>query len=774
MKCSLLRLAALFAIVATCRQADANIYTWTGGGGNVSWNNAGNWSGGIPVSGETTDLVFGGNINLGTLAVPLNQNISGSLLIDSMTFSAGGGPFFLGGGAIQFNGGNMDAIVQNSSSAVSITNNVNSPTKPTDIITLTGNGTGLVTLSGIIAEGVGHRDYAIDKTGTSTFFLSGNNTYSLGTTIDGGTLMIDKEASLGQTSGGLTINAGTLEVVTGFSTGRNIVLGDAASGITVDPSQTYTITTAVTGTGGLTKGGTGTLSLSGANLDTFTGTTTVNAGTLILAKTAGSAGNNYGGAIRGDIVINSGATVQLGNHSQIDDTKNIWVNGGTLNLLTWTDGTGTGGIQFTGGSMIASSTGVFRLGGTLTTNASSTTATISGGQLWLNLASGADFNIASGSTPSGIDLLISNTVANGLFGTSMIKDGAGTMELSGANTYTGSTTVNAGVLNIQNSTALGTGASGTTVNTGAALQMQGGIAVTSEALTLNGGGISNDGALRNISGNNSWGGTITLASVSTIASDSGTLTLSGGLTNGGFGLTDTGAGNIVQSGAITGGGGLTKTGAGTVTLSGANTYTGATAVNAGTLFVNGSTVAASTFTVTNVGSTLGGNGTIGGSVNVGLGANLSPGSASGGTGILTTGSVNLASGSNFVLDLNNTTPGSGYDQLKVNGTVNVTGSNLVINPGAGLTVGEKFFIVVNDASDAITGQFNGGSFVIGGNDVFQVNYIDNFDGGATANDISLTFIGLVPEPSTWGSVAVVVGIIIVNHCLRTRKRKTAR
>src|SRR4029077_3073991 len=220
--------------------------------------------------------------------------------------------------------------------------------------------------------------------------------------------------------------------------------------------------------------------------------------------------------------------------------------GGTFDLSTWTDGTSTGGIQFTGGSMIGASSGVFRLGGTLTTNAAATTATISGGQLWLNLASGADFNVASGTTPSGVDLLISGTVANGLFGTAMIKDGAGTMALSGANTYTGTTTVNAGVLNIQNATALGTTASGTTVNSGAAVQIQGGIAVGAEALALNGGGISSSGALRNISGNNSWSGNVTLGSASTIGSDSGTLTLSGTLTNGGFALTDTGASNIVQ------------------------------------------------------------------------------------------------------------------------------------------------------------------------------------------------------------------------------------
>ena len=123
----------------------------------------------------------------------------------------------------------------------------------------------------------------------------------------------------------------------------------------------------------------------------------------------------------------------------------------------------------------------------------------------------------------------------------------GTLILSGANTYSGATTVNAGALNIQNPTALGTTAAGTTVSSGAALQIQGGIAVGAEALTLNGSGIANDGALRNISGDNSMSGAITLGSLSTIGSDAGTLTLSGDI-SGAFTLRKVGAGTLTLSG----------------------------------------------------------------------------------------------------------------------------------------------------------------------------------------------------------------------------------
>jgi len=122
------------------------------------------------------------------------------------------------------------------------------------------------------------------------------------------------------------------------------------------------------------------------------------------------------------------------------------------------------------------------------------------------------------------------------------KSGSGTQVFSGTSTYTGATTVSAGVLNIQNSAALGSTVGDTTVASGAALQIQGGISVGAEALTLNGTGVSSDGALRNMSGTNSYAGAITLGSASRINSDSNVLTLSGGV-SGAYPLTVGGDGN---------------------------------------------------------------------------------------------------------------------------------------------------------------------------------------------------------------------------------------
>ena len=172
----------------------------------------------------------------------------------------------------------------------------------------------------------------------------------------------------------------------------------------------------------------------------------------------------------------------------------------------------------------------------------------------------------------------------------LTKQEDSSLTLSGANTYTGATLISAGVLRAQNDTALGTTASGTTVASGAALELNDlddgtAIAIGAEALSLAGTGISNGGALRNIAGNNSYAGAITLTADTRINSDSGTLTLnvaSGAAITGTFNLTFGGAGNITVSDAITTGTGtLTKDGTGTLTLAGNNSYTGTTSITNG-------------------------------------------------------------------------------------------------------------------------------------------------------------------------------------------------
>ncbi len=162
------------------------------------------------------------------------------------------------------------------------------------------------------------------KSGSGSLTLSGTNTYSGGTTINGGTLVVNSTASLGASTGGLTINAGTLEVATGYSTTRTITLGNAASTFQIDASQTFTDTTAIGGTGSLTKTGAGTMVLGAT--ETYSGGTNVSAGTL-----------------------------QLNASNRIPDASAVTVSGGSLDVQTFTDTVGV--VTLSGGSIIGSGAG---------------------------------------------------------------------------------------------------------------------------------------------------------------------------------------------------------------------------------------------------------------------------------------------------------------------------------------------------------------------------------------------------------------------------------
>lgn len=152
-----------------------------------------------------------------------------------------------------------------------------------------------------------------------------------------------------------------------------------------------------------------------------------------------------------------------------------------------------------------------------------------------------------------------------------VKSGDGTLSLSGINTHTGSIIVEAGTLNIQGANALGAVAHGTQVVSGASLEVQGGISLTAEPITLAGSGISDTGSLRSVSGNNTIPGSINLLGATRINSEQVgralTLSNTGAITGTNNDLTIGGAGNTILNGAIsTGAATFTKDGTGTVLL----------------------------------------------------------------------------------------------------------------------------------------------------------------------------------------------------------------
>jgi autotransporter-associated beta strand protein len=222
---------------------------------------------------------------------------------------------------------------------------------------------------------------------------------------------------------------------------------------------------------------------------------------------------------------------------------------------------------------------------------------------------------------------------------------------------------------------------------------------------------------------------------------------------------------------------IIKDGSGTLTITANNSYSGGTTVNGGTLLVNGrGDLGDGNVTVNNSG-TLGGNstspiisfGVFGNGnalVTVAAGGNLAPGNGGNNTAVVTVNALTLQPASNFRIDINGTSPGTGYDRLVVTASGNnrfvITNSNLVVTVGTTLSVGQTFLIGLRTSGGPISGEFAQGSSVVGSDGtVFSVSYT-----GGDGNDIVLT---VVPEPSTWvGGVLAIAGLAFTQ---RRRLRK---
>jgi autotransporter-associated beta strand protein len=233
--------------------------------------------------------------------------------------------------------------------------------------------------------------------------------------------------------------------------------------------------------------------------------------------------------------------------------------------------------------------------------------------------SGAIINGSVTSTTITIDLAGNSTYSGQIGGPvggtandknwNVVKQGSGTLTLSGANTYSGTTAVETGTLAVAHNNALGSAAAGTTVAVGATLRLQGAPNLSvAEPLTLNGTGFGNAGALVSANGFNTWSGPITLGSPSVVAQITDDfLTISAAINNNGHDLTfrvEQNAGFL--HGVVSGAGGLIKSGNGQLNVNQPNTYSGWTTIAEGLLSVsaNGTLGDSSTGTRVNPGCTL--------------------------------------------------------------------------------------------------------------------------------------------------------------------------
>ena len=486
---------------------------------------------------------------------------------------------------------------------------------------------GTWTLNGVISDAA-----ALDVSG-GTLTLAGVNTYTGGTSISGGTLVVSANNNLGEASDGISFNGGRLRYGAAFALSRDLTLG--TNGGTIDTNSfDVAISNVIDGTGALTKTGAGKLTLSGAN--TYAGGTTISGGTVAV-----SADTNLGGAA-GTLAFDDG-TLQW--DAAFDTVRDVTLDagGGTFSVGAFNvelSGTidGTGALTKTGaGTLTLSGTNTYAGGttiseGTLAVSGGSaigddgtvTIADVAGATLQLDNDETIGTLSGGGTTGGEVDLQ-ANTLTVGdatdaefagvISGTgALVKQGAGTLSLTGTNTYSGGTTVSAGTLagdtdslqgDITNNGAVefDQAADGTYADvmsgTGALTKTGAGELTLSGANTYAGGTTISGGTVA-VSADTNLGG-----AAGTLAFDDGTLqwdaafdTVRDVTLDAGGGTFSVGAFNVELSGTIDGTGALTKTGAGTLTLSGTNTYAGGTTISEGTLAVSGGSAIGDDGTVT--------------------------------------------------------------------------------------------------------------------------------------------------------------------------------
>lgn len=509
-------------------------------------------------TGITT--ISGGILSVGTIG---NGSAGGSN-IGNASAAAANIVFNTGTGTLQYTG--TTSSTDRAYTTTTAITTIFDVTNPAAILTWGGAGT--VTTALITKAGSGTLKFSVAQGHTGlTSALAGTLQYGIADTLSTGAVTVTNGTldlnNFSDSVGTLTLTNGGQIVDTGGSTA---VLTSTATFALQSGKVSTRLGSAVAA--GISKTTTDRVILSGDN--TFTSTSiALSAGYLNLQSNnaLGAAATSFTGT---GLAVTSGAVLELQGTITIPSTKLITPSGTGINSI--------GAVR----NVADSNT----IQANIALGATGTRINSDSGALTFPTVSGNTFNLIVGGA--------GNVTVTGIISTTsgtLTKDGAGTLTLQGNNSYTGTTTISAGVVNIRHAAGLGTTAAGTTVASGAALQLQGTITVGAETLGLSGTGVASDGALRNITDNNTYQGTITLNTTSSIGSDAGTLTLSGTITGGAsIGLTKAGAGGVSVSNTVTVGGDLTIS-AGTLTAASNTITVSGNWANSGTFTAGSSTVA---------------------------------------------------------------------------------------------------------------------------------------------------------------------------------------
>ena len=599
------------------------------------------------ISSGNLNVMSSANLDLNTYS-PVIDGLTGGGTIDSTT---GGATLSIGNSGT---GGTFSGIIQNSSGTINLIKNgvgtetLSGPNTYSGTTTCNA-GTLAVTTGGAIAgttlggQGFLVNGGSLSASGTSTFgaannaFLETSGTVNVAGTFQGNA---NDATLIAITGGSFTATAVSLQRTASFTTAPTAAAPIAAS----TTSGFY-----VNGVGATVSLGTltvGTIN-SSASARVDAGTVSVS-GEVLIGRTSNTRWNILEVTNGTFTASDTGAGIVIAqNNGANANNSELYLNGGTttagrIGFGTATDTVGGTGWLFVNGgaTLYVDSGGIVQANTTgFVPNIELTSGTLSAVNDWsspLNMnLNGTSFTIQSADSSGSPHNITLGGVLSQTAGSALVKTGGGKLTLSGANQYSGGTTISGGTLNINGIYALG-GANygGLTINGGSTLQY-------APAFSGNGDG------------------DVSVASGLTLVSGTDTIDVNGNTVTYANSIGNSGNGALTVQSTLPGG---------VLNLQAGNTYAGNTTVNGGTLSVNntsGSATGAGNVLVASSGG-LGGNGIITGAVEIQSGGILAPGNS---VGTNTVGALTLDAGAIGKFEFNS----SANDKTVATGTLTVNG-----------------------------------------------------------------------------------------------------